>query len=152
MKSTKLAKELVETLSGQPWYGSPVITLLENVDPAKIHNKSSGPHTIADILMHMIAWTEEAAERLKGKCASDPARGDWPDPESRSFKELKGLFISANEHLKDTIVRMGEEMFGQQVNDDRYPEITEKGTNEELIQGIIQHHIYHSAQIALLNK
>ncbi len=40
MKSTKLAKELVETLSGQPWYGSPVITLLENVDPAKIHNKS----------------------------------------------------------------------------------------------------------------
>lgn len=115
MISAKLAKEPEETLSGQPWYRSPVITLLENVDPAKIHNQSRGPHTIADILMHMIAWTEEAAERLKGQCASDPARRDWPDPESRSFQELKGLFISANEHLKDTIVKMGEEIFGNQV-------------------------------------
>ncbi|SKB94645.1 DinB family protein [Daejeonella lutea] len=152
MISSKLEKALHETLSGQPWYGMAVYSLLERVDPANVHDKSRGPHSIADILMHMTAWTEEATERLKGKFASNPARGDWPDPGSRSWAELVELFASANEHLKESIVKMDEDMFIKEVNDDRYPEIAEKGTHQELVEGIIQHHIYHSAQIALLNK
>ncbi len=152
MIASKLTKELHETLSGQPWYGSPVITIMNNVDLEKVHDKSRGPHSVADIIMHMVAWTEETTERLKGKFASNPARGDWPDSGQTSLPELVELFVSANEHLKATIVKMGDGLFAKEVNDDRYPEIAETGSYEELVKGIIQHHIYHSAQIALLNK
>ncbi|MEJ7694876.1 DinB family protein [Daejeonella sp.] len=152
MIASDLAKELHETLSGQPWYGSPVITIMNNVGLEKVHDKSRGPHSIADIIMHMIAWTEETTERMKGKFASNPGRGDWPDPDQKSWSELVDLFISANEHLKATIVKMDDDMLAKEVNDDRYPEIAEKGSYEELVKGIIQHHIYHSAQIAILNK
>ncbi len=152
MIANKLVTELHETLYGEPWYGSSAVKLIKDVDPGRTHDKSCGPHSIADILMHMIAWTEEATERLKGKFASDPTRGDWPGAGQMTWQDMVELFISANEHLKDTIVRMDEDMFAKEVNDDRYPEIAEKGSYEELTKGIIQHHIYHSAQIALLNK
>lgn len=152
MISIRLARELDKILTGEPWYGSPVISLIKSVDRDKVHDKSRGPHSIADILLHMTAWTEETTARLKGKFASNPARGNWPDPGEQSWPELVGLFVLANEHLKDTIVKMDEDMFAQEVNDGRYPEIAEKGSYEELVRGIIQHHIYHSAQIALLNK
>ncbi|MES3019342.1 MAG: DinB family protein [Bacteroidota bacterium] len=152
MIANKLVTELHATLYGEPWYGSPVVKLIKDVDPGRTHDKSRGPHSIADILMHMIAWTEETTERLKGKFASDPARGDWPGADQMTWQDMVELFISANEHLKDTVVKMDEDMFAKEVNDDRYPEIAEKGSYEELIKGIIQHHIYHSAQIALLNK
>jgi uncharacterized damage-inducible protein DinB len=152
MIASKLVKELNEVLSGEPWYGSPVSRLLEQVDLSKVHDWSRGPHSIADVLMHMIAWTEETNERLKGKFASEPERGDWPDPAGFSWIELIGMFLLSNEHLKVTIVEMDEDMFDKAVNDDRYPEIAEKGTYIELIRGIIQHHIYHSGQIAIMNK
>ncbi len=152
MIASKLVKELNEVLSGEPWYGSAVIKLIKQVDSKKVHDKSRGPHSIADILMHMIAWTEETTERLKGKFASNPVRGDWPDPAENTWPELVALFVATNEHLIDVIVKIDEDMFTKAVKDDRYPELAEKGTYEELIKGIIQHHIYHSAQIAILNK
>ena len=58
--------------------------------------------------------------------ASNPARGDWPDPKDLSWDELVALFITTNEHLTDTIVKMDEDMFAKDVNDDRYPEAAEK--------------------------
>lgn len=152
MKAHKLNKELEEVLSGTPWYGSSVNRLIEKVSAEKVHDKSRGPHSIADILIHMIAWTEETTERLKGKFASDPLRGDWPDGSAYAWDELVGMFTSANELLKAAIVNMDEEILSRDVKDDRYPEAAEKGSYEDLIKGIIQHHIYHSGQIAILNK
>ena len=152
MTAQKLIHELDNTLSGQPWYGSPVLKLIEKVNPENAHTRSCGPHSSADILLHMIAWTEETNDRLKGKYASDPARGDWPDPAHHTWIELNGLFVLCNKHLKDTVVKMDGAAFSQIVNDDREDGLAERITYEELIRGIIQHHVYHSAQIALLNK
>lgn len=152
MKSDMLVGELDEVLTGTPWYGSPVIKLIDQVEPDKVHDRSCGPHSIADILIHMIAWTEETTKRLRGEFASEPLRGDWPNPQEYSWGELVQMFKTSNELLKAEIVRMDDDMFTKTVNDDRSPVAAEKGTYEDLIKGIIQHHIYHSAQIAILSK
>jgi uncharacterized damage-inducible protein DinB len=152
MTAHKLIKELDTALSGKPWYGSSVVKLIEQVDPEKVQLRPSGPHSSSDILLHMIAWTEETTERLNGKFAADPARDDWPDSSGFTWTELTRMFLLSNEQLKDTIVKMDESRFFKIVNDDRDPEEAELITYKELIRGLIQHHIYHSAQIALLNK
>ena len=152
MLASKLIKEIDEVLTGIPWYGSQVVKIIEQVDQKWIHEKKGGPHSIADILLHMIAWTEETNERLKGKVASDPARGDWPDPSEHSWVELIGLFMLSNDHLKNTIVKMDDKLLSEQVNDNRKVNFVESENYIGLIRGIIQHNIYHSAQIALLNK
>lgn len=152
MISAKLTEELDSVLSGTPWHGKPVVEIIEQSDSEKAHRRDNGPHSMADILLHMIAWTEETIERLRGKFASDPVIGDWPDPEAYKWDDLAGLFIKSNEHLREMIVRKENDFFHKKVNDDRYPDLAEKHTYEQLVRGLIQHHIYHSGQIALLNK
>lgn len=152
MNANQLISELNNILSGRPWHGNPVMKLIENVNAENAHEKPYGPHSSADILLHMIAWTEETTERLKGKFASNPSRGDWPDPSEYSWPELVSMFNSANEHLKDAIVKMDVNELDAIVNDDREQDLAERIPYKELIRGIIHHHIYHSAQIALLNK
>lgn len=152
MVSKRILSELEQVLNGEPWHGSSVNNIIAHVDQKKVHDKGRGPHNIADVLLHMIAWTEETTERLKGKFASDPARGDWPDPSSYPWTQLVDMFNEANEHLNNCIVSMNDDLLVRMVNDDRYPELAENITYEQLIKRIIQHHIYHSAQIAILNK
>lgn len=152
MKSSDLIKELEQVVSGDPWYGSSISKILETVDPSIAFLRIGNSHSIAEILLHMIAWTEETQSRLEGNEASQPFRGDWPDTESYSWLELIGLFLLANEHLVHRIAQMGEPSFSEQVIDIRDPAMGTGVNNEELIRGLIQHHVYHSGQIALLTN
>ena len=152
MKSSDLIKELEQVVSGDPWYGSSVSKILEAVDPRIAFFRIGNSHSIAEILLHMIAWTEETQSRLEGNEASQPFRGDWPDAESYSWLELIGLFLLANEHLVHTIAQMDEPSFYEQVIDMRDPAMGTGVNNGELIRGLIQHHVYHSGQVALLTN
>ena len=152
MKSNDLIKELEQVISGDPWYGSSVSKIIEAVDPRIVFFRIGNSHSIAEILLHMIAWTEETQSRLEGNEASQPFRGDWSDTESYSWLELIGLFLLANEHLVHAIAKMDESSLSEQTIDLRDPAMGTGVNNEELIRGLIQHHIYHSGQIALLTN
>lgn len=152
MTTRELSNDLEQVLSGDPWYGAPVSIIIEQVDPEMVLIRKGDSNNIAQILLHMIAWTEETNERLKGKFASDPARGDWSDPAEYTWIELIGLFLLANERLQDTIVKMEERLLKEPIHDKRVSALGTVVSHEALIKGLIQHHIYHSAQIALLNK
>ncbi len=89
---------------------------------------------------------------LEGKPASQPSRGDWPDAEFYSWLELIGLFLLANEHLIHKIAQIDDQPLSEPFRDERDPEMGTGVNNEELIKGLIKHHIYHSGQIALLTN
>ncbi|MFA6946391.1 MAG: DinB family protein [Pedobacter sp.] len=150
MKQTDLVKELEQVISGDPWYGSPLSKILEGVDPHVVFFRIGNSHSIAEILLHMIAWTEETQSRLAGNEASQPLRGDWPETDSYSWLELIGLFLLANEHLIHLINQMDEQLLSEPVRDMRNPALGTGVNYEELIRGLIKHHIYHSGQIAIL--
>ena len=150
MRRGELIKELQLVISGDPWYGSSVVRILEAVDPQTVMIRNDRSHTIAEILLHMISWTEETQARLTGKPASEPLRGDWPDPAQYTWIELIGLFLLANEHLQNTIVKMEERLLEEPIHDKRVPALGTGVSYEALIKGLIQHHIYHSGQISLL--
>ncbi len=152
MKCTDLIKELGQVVSGDPWYGSPASKILEAADPRIAFLRIGNSHSIAEILLHMIAWTEETQSRLEGNEASQPFRGDWPGTESYSWLELIGLFLLANEHLVHTIAKMDDSSLSESVIDLRDPALGTGVNNEELIRGLIKHHVYHSGQIALLTN
>ncbi len=152
MKQAELTRELEQIVSGDPWHGSSVTRILEAMDPRLVFIRIGNSHTIAEILLHMIAWTEETQARLAGKPASQPLRGDWPDPAVYTWTELKGLFRLSSEHLLDTIVNLDERSLKEPLIDTRDPALGAGVNKEALIRGLIQHHIYHSGQIALLNN
>ena len=76
----KLSKHLTQILSGDAWYGPNVYDILAQVSFEAAYEKPPGSiHNIAEIVLHMIAWTEEVMDRMNGLTAGIPSSGDWPD-------------------------------------------------------------------------
>ena len=152
--SEKLIHELTKVLSERPWYGSSVYDILEPITFEAAYEKPPGSvHNIAEIVMHMVAWTEEVMDRMNGMTASIPTSGDWPEtgaPNEQKWQNYVEDLKLVNVNLIGIIQNFPEEQWSEPINDERgdRPVVT----YEDLILGLIQHHIYHSGQIALLNR
>jgi uncharacterized damage-inducible protein DinB len=152
--STKLSNELEKVLSGDPWYGNNVYNIIKQVSFEAAFEKAPGAsHTIAEIVLHMIAWTEEVMDRLNGMTAGPPTSGDWPPtgaPDEQKWHNYVNDLKLVNVNLQGLIQDFPAEKWDEPIDDKRgdRPVVT----YAELIRGFIQHHVYHSGQIAILNR
>ncbi|MBB5397807.1 DinB family protein [Mucilaginibacter sp. AK015] len=153
----KLQDSLQQILSNDPWYGPATYDIIENITFEAAYEVPPGSvHSIAGILLHMLGWTQEITDRMQGQTAGEPAGGDWPDPghpDAGKWKQLIADFKLANVTLEGVIQKFPDSSWDGPINDHRDPELGGKGVSyEALIEGLIQHHVYHSGQIALLNR
>jgi len=151
-----ITNEIKKAFNGDAWHGNHVMQTLNNVDPAKaFEHLLPDAHSIAEIALHLTAWTEEVTSRLIGNVASEPALGDWPAPETQTAQAWEKIifdFKVANEELIRHCETLKNNQWEDQTNDERNRESGTGVSNIELINGLIQHHAYHSGQIALLSK
>jgi uncharacterized damage-inducible protein DinB len=151
-KSEQIKQNLEQVLWGEPWYGQPVYTIIDQVSFEAAYEKPPGSvHNIAGIVLHMLAWTEEVLDRLNGMAASIPSSGDWPDPgkpDEQKWQNYVNDLKLVNVNLLGAIQNFPEEKWDELINDTR--ESAPTTTYEHLIVGFIQHQIYHAGQIALL--
>ena len=154
--SEKLQHELEKVLSGDPWYGNAVYQIIEQVSfEAAFEKTDHAAHNIAEIVLHMLAWTEEVMDRMNGMAAGLPSSGDWPptgNPDEQKWQNYVNDLKLVNVNLLGLIRDFQEEQWNEPVNDERSREQGGGVTYEELVNGLIQHHIYHSGQIALLRR
>jgi uncharacterized damage-inducible protein DinB len=154
--SENLSAELEKILDGDPWYGSAVYPILEKVTFESAFEKPPGSvHNIAEIVLHMLAWTEEVMDRLNGLTAQLPSSGDWPEtgnPEEEKWQTYVNDLKLVNVNLLGIIQNFEQEQWNEPYLDARNPELGTGVSFEELVRGLIQHHVYHSGQIALLNR
>jgi uncharacterized damage-inducible protein DinB len=152
--SEKLSAELENVLSGDPWYGSSVYAILEPITFETAFEKPPGAaHTIAEIVLHMLSWTEEVMDRLNGASAQLPSSGDWPDtgaPGEEKWQNYVNDLKLVNVNLLGIIQNFEAERWNEPFKDERNRELGTGVSFEELVRGLIKHHIYHSGQIALL--
>jgi uncharacterized damage-inducible protein DinB len=154
--SEKLSNELEKILSGDPWYGNPVYQVIEQVSfEAAFEKPDHAAHSIAEIVLHMVAWTEEVMDRMNGMTAGVPSSGDWPptgSPTEQKWQNYVNDLKLVNVNLLGLIQNFPEEKWNEPMNDERNRELGNGVSYEELVNGLIQHHIYHSGQIAILNR
>jgi uncharacterized damage-inducible protein DinB len=154
--SDKLQQQLTTILSGDAWFGSPVYNIIGKVTFEEAYERPpGGAHSIAEILLHMLGWTEEVILRLQGKKAGMPPGGDWPDagtPDEQKWQTLVSEYKLANVNLIGIIQNFAEEKWNAPIWDERDNELGTGVSNEALVQGLIQHHIYHSGQIGILKR
>jgi uncharacterized damage-inducible protein DinB len=154
--SENLSAELEKILNGDPWYGSAVYRILEQVTFESAFEKPPGSiHNIAEIVLHMLAWTEEVMDRLNGLTAQLPSSGDWPEtgaPDEEKWQNYVNDLKLVNVNLLGIIQNFEEEQWNEPCLDERNPELGTGVSFEELVRGLIHHHVYHSGQIALLNR
>jgi uncharacterized damage-inducible protein DinB len=147
-----VSEKVEDVLNGSPWYGNAVMKGLRQVRDNLVTEQIGGAHSMAEILLHMVAWTEEAVDRLRGEKPKEPRRGDWPNPSERSWQSLIRMFEDANEELQATIRQVPEDKWFKKAEEIKDSELATGVNFFELIEGLLQHHIYHAGQIAILNK
>lgn len=153
----EIYRQLHHAFSGEPWHGQSAMTIIDASDPASVFTHwIPNAHSIAELVIHLTGWTEEALSRLEGKEAGDPVRGDWPptvDEDAESWQKIKNDFRKAHHNLIERIANIDEVTWESKTIDHR--EGLDEGaadTYAELINGIVQHLAYHAGQIALLQK
>jgi uncharacterized damage-inducible protein DinB len=151
-----LTDELRKAYDGDAWHGGNTLSLLMAANAQKVFiHPIPNAHSIAELTLHLTAWTEEVIDRINGGTAKEPLRGDWPEPMDQSEAEWELIvndFKKANEKLIQLIEKLNLSDWSAAVKDERNPALGSGVNNAQLLNGLIQHHAYHSGQIALLLK
>ena len=146
-----IISSLQSTLTGQPWYGRAVYDILEEIDASKVYTKpNDASHSLIDLLYHMVTWAEFTQKRIEKKPIEDMATFDaldWRpiDPAAHTWQKglelLKAAHISIIEHLQ-----IRKDIFLEEIVDYR------EYNFRFLLNGLIQHNIYHLGQVAYVSK
>lgn len=151
-----LAKEYYDSIFGDPWFGFSVKSILEFVTKKNSKVKiTPNTHSIEEILLHMWSWTEEVNSRLCGGLPKEPVMDDWPklsDFQKLSWAELKTQFLNESQNIINTIKSFPDERLDEIVGTERNAPLGTGISFASMISGLIQHNVYHAAQISILNK
>ncbi|MEN9548391.1 MAG: hypothetical protein RIR12_982 [Bacteroidota bacterium] len=153
MKSevASIIQRIERTLYGDPWYGKAILSILDEVDGRLAHvQKSGSPHSLLAILYHMNAWATFTLKSIRKEPfnhAKQGEDGDWPllnvktytwKKELSNYKKLHKEIVTELQKLDDSFL---VEMVAERKYNFRF-----------LLNGLLEHNIYHAGQIALLSK
>ncbi len=152
----RIVEQLQRAYDGDAWVGASVRSALAGVD-ARV--ATTGPlestHTIAEIVLHVTAWTREVTRRLRTGVARDPDEGDWPyqmiDTEAEWAAVLEQL-EAAQADLLSAVATLDDLQLDERIGDVRDRELGSGVSLYVTLQGLAQHHAYHAGQIAMLKR
>ncbi len=126
------------------WYGPSLAELLAKTSPEMATTPPvREAHTIAALLQHLLLWNE----RIRNTSATRPLprwepEKEWAEPPI-PWDELLARWNRSRDLLEARLRGFPVEDLAKQVPGRAYP-------YEMMLQGIVQHVIYHSGQIAMI--
>lgn len=146
----RLVNALTETYSGEPWYGEGFLEKLDSINWKLVSiSPVENSTTIARLVKHIINWRIFLIEKLQGNAGFDikiDAPNDWTDIVVESESDWEQLLVEMVES-QNAIIRLlkekTDEILDTQVEGRTY-------SYRFLIEGIIQHDVYHLGQIGLI--
>lgn len=146
-----IISNLENTLDGTPWYGRPVYGILREIDPSIVYKKPSpNSHSLAELLYHMLTWAEFTLKRIEKDNSQDLAvfeKLDWRqiDPAVHDWDEGLAALIATHQQIIALLQTKDEFFLSETVDYRQY-------NFRFLLNGLIQHNIYHLGQIAYAVK
>lgn len=141
--------------SGEPWYGRAVYILLDEVNakktqlPISVAETNPG-HSLAALLWHMITWADFTLQRIEKNKQYDLASAeelDWRtiDPKIHTWKKGVAAFKAIHKKIIRQLKEKDDSFLDEKVDYRKY-------NFRFLINGMIEHNIYHIGQIAYIHK
>jgi uncharacterized damage-inducible protein DinB len=146
-----IIRNLQNVNTGEPWYGRPIYEILDEIDSSIVYKKpNKDSHSLIELLYHMLTWAEFALKRLEGDTEQDMAafeKLDWRkiDPSVHSWEKGLEEFKQVHKYIATILEAKDDEFLKEIVNYRKY-------NFRFLLNGLIQHNIYHIGQIAFLAK
>ena len=145
----RIAEQLRRAVDGEAWHGPAVMQILAGVDArtAAAHPLAGG-HSLWEILNHVTAWTRVVQRRLNGEAVELTGADDWPpvgDTSDASWQAAVASFRAAQQDLLAKLKSMSNDELGMFAPGQKY-------SYSFMLHGLVQHHLYHAGQMALLKK
>ncbi len=146
-----IISQLKETYDGDPWYGKSITTVLDELPESVVYHPNEKGHSILELLWHMITWREFTVDRLQHSPQMQMSyfeKNDWRELDAQDDT----LWPEGMERLKETQSQL---LYLLSEKDDAFleREVREKNYNfRKLLNGIIQHDVYHLGQIVAIKK
>jgi DinB superfamily len=152
----RLADLLDRVLTGDPWHGPSVESLLSDVTAGEaIRKPVPGGHSIRELVLHMTGWALEVQARLGGAEAGEPAAGDWPairQADEASWDRDRRTLFAVCADLATAIRQAAPSVLDEPVLDHR-DRVAGTGLSKYLtLHGLVHHTVYHAGQIAQLRR
>ncbi|HEY1022127.1 MAG TPA: DinB family protein [Flavisolibacter sp.] len=146
-----LVEQLKDTWEGDPWFGRKGKVLLAEVEESMAFIKLNGQHSILELVWHMANWKAFAVNRLQANAPEDLhyfETQDWQELDHKNkalWKQGLQKLEEAQATLLAVLQQLDDAALEQNVRERDY-------NNRKLINGVIQHDIYHLGQIAYIAK
>lgn len=146
-----ISKELQTILNGEPWFGRPVYSILDEIHPVMVYTKPGGnSHSLIELLYHIITWAEFTVRRIEKVPDEDLdafEQLDWRqiEPQIHTWSNAREQFKAAHDRIIELLAQKDDTFLDEQVEYRNY-------NFRHLLNGLIQHDIYHLAQIAYVKK
>ena len=146
-----LLSQLQNVNSGNPWFGRAVYKILDEVDEKKAAVKPNySEHSLIELLYHMITWADFTLKRIEKDKINDLAAAeelDWRtiNPKVHSWKKGLAEFKAIHKKIINLLKSKDDSFLQEKVDYRKYD-------FQFLLNGLIQHNIYHLGQVAYLNK
>ena len=137
--------------SGEPWFGRAVYKILDEVNPETAFIKPNNTtHSLIELLWHMITWADFTLQRIEKEKINDLAaaeQSDWRviDPKVHTWKKGVAAFKAIHKKMIELLKKKDDTFLKEKVDYRKYD-------FQFLLNGLIQHTIYHLGQLAYLKK
>ena len=150
-----IIQQLEDIQEGKLWIGSNYKSKLNQVQEQDFFKRPiEDLHSVAEILSHLTLWREEAVLKINtGKGSkTDACEENWLPNDQLKLKGVETIKSDYNNSLKEIIrlLQQKDDSFLQQ----EYYDTDFKGnyTYQWLLNGMIQHDIYHLGQLGIIIK
>lgn len=141
--------QLQNIYDGSPWYGDALREKLNAIAPDEVFTvPAAGMHSVAQLVAHILVWRRLLVERIKGnndfQIQVNSAR-DWPPASMLEAKGWETLLAELDANQAELIRLLQSE------NDALLERPLPDGKHalRLLLDGILQHDVYHIGQIGL---
>ncbi len=141
-----LKDEFISICNGSPWYGENMITILNKVISSKAYNnRIPGKHSVIEILYHIIYWRLFTISRFEQQQNIEHSvNNNWQEIEiadEQLWQKTITQFEFTQQKLLFLLDTTEDDILERIVPDRTY-------NFRFLLNGTIQHDIYHIAQIS----
>ena len=146
-----IIRNLNNTLNGEPWFGRALYPILEEVDASIVYKKPNGSeHSLIELLYHMITWASFCLLQLKNASPEElkeTESRDWreTDPKIHTWKKGMEELNEIHHQIVSILETKNDDLLAQMVTGRKF-------NYRFMLNGLIQHNIYHLGQVAYVKK
>ena len=151
-EAARIADQLRRSFYGEAWHGDSLLKILEGVTAERAAARPvANAHSIWELVLHIAAWDGAVRRRMTGAAVRLSAKKNFPPVLDASAAAWASTLEEVRRVHKELIVavkKFPEKSF-------KKPVPGKKGAHYNfsyMLDGVVQHELYHAGQIALLKK